>query len=131
LQKQVFSTKILASVKFLPINSKSQKVLHPEPLMELEYKIIQAQTPLFASTPEMHEILDEEAQAGWRLLEKEDNYRLKLQREISYRENDKNLSADPYRTTVGVSSVVTYGATAAVTVAVVSVILYLALWSQN
>ena len=99
--------------------------------MELEYKVIQAQTPLFASTPKMHEILDEEAAAGWRLLEKEDNYRIKLQREISHRENDKNLSIDAYRTSVGVSSVVTYGATAAVTIAIVSIILYLALWSQS
>ena len=98
--------------------------------MELEYKVIQAQTPLFASTPKMHEILEEEAQAGWRLLEKEDNYRLKLLRETSHRENDKNLGIDPYRTTVGVSSVVTYGATAAITIAIVSVILYFALWSQ-
>lgn len=99
--------------------------------MELEYKVIQAQTPLFASTPKMHEILEEEAQAGWNLLEKEDNYRLKLQRETSHRENDNKLSIDPYRTTVGVSSMVTYGATAAITIAVVSVILYLALWSQT
>lgn len=98
--------------------------------MELEYKIIQAQTPLFASTPKMHEILDEEAAAGWRFLEKEDNYRIKLQRETSHRENDKNLNTDPYRTTVGVSSMITYGATATVTIAIVSVILYFALWSQ-
>ena len=99
--------------------------------MELEYKVIQAQTPLFSDTQKMHEVLDQEAKAGWRLLEKEDNYKIRLQRDVSNRENDKNLDIDAYRSTVGVSSVVTYGATAAVTIAIVSLILYLALWSTN
>lgn len=99
--------------------------------MELEYKIIQSQTPLFSNTAKMHEILDQEAKAGWRLLEKEDNYRIKLQRDISHRDNDKNLDFDAYRSTVGVSSVVTYGATAVMTILIVGVILYLALWSQT
>lgn len=99
--------------------------------MELEYKVIQAQTPLFSDTAKMHEILDQEAKAGWRLLEKEDNYKIRLQRDVSSRENDKNLDFDAYRSTVGVSSVVTYGATAVVTIAIVSVILYFALWSQT
>ena len=97
--------------------------------MNLEYKIVQAQTPLFASTEKMQEILAEEAKAGWNLLEKEDNYRIKLQRDISNRDNDKNLDFDAYRSTVGVSSVVTYTLTAAITIAIVSVILYFAIWS--
>ncbi|MCG8415425.1 MAG: hypothetical protein MI746_14500 [Pseudomonadales bacterium] len=99
--------------------------------MELEYKVIQAQTPLFSDTAKMHEVLEQEAKAGWRLLEKEDNYKIRLQRDVSNRENDKNLDFDPYRSTVGVSSVITYGVTAVVTVAIVSVILYLALWSNT
>lgn len=99
--------------------------------MELEYKVIQAQTPLFSDTAKMHEVLKQEARAGWQLLEKEDNYRIKLQRNISHRDNDKNLDFDAYRSTVGVSSMVTYGATAVVTIAIVSVILYLALWTNN
>lgn len=98
--------------------------------MELEYKIIQSQTPLFASTPKMLEVLAEEAKAGWRLLEKEDNYRIKLQRDISNRDNDANLNFDAYRSTVGVSSAITYGATALFTIAVVSLILYLAIWTS-
>ena len=109
--------------------SQNQHVL--EPPMELEYKVIQAQTPLFSDTAKMHEVLEQEARAGWQLLEKEDNYRIKLQRNISHRDNDKNLDFDAYRSTVGVSSMVTYGATAVVTIAIVSVILYLALWTNN
>ncbi len=98
--------------------------------MELEYKVIQAQTPLFADTNKMHKVLDEEAKAGWRLLEKEDNYKIRLQRDISHRANDKNLDIDAYRSAVGVSSVVTYGGTAILAIGIVSVILYFALWTQ-
>ncbi len=94
--------------------------------MSLEYKTVQAQTPLFADTKKMQEILLEEAKAGWDLLEKEDNYRIKLQRDSSNRSNDGNLEIDPYRATVGVSSVLTYGITALVTMLIVSVILYFA-----
>ena len=97
--------------------------------MDVEYKILTAQTPLFASTDKMLELLEVEAKAGWQLLEKEDNYRIKLQRNISHRDNDSSLNIDPYRSTVGVSSVITYGVTAAATIAIVSVILYLAIWS--
>lgn len=97
--------------------------------MELEYKILHAQTPLFADTGKMQSILAEEARAGWRLLEKKDNHRLRLQREISHRDNDANLDFDPYRSTVGISAAVTYGVTALVTVAIVAIILYLALWN--
>lgn len=99
--------------------------------MEIEYKIIQSQTPLFANSAKMHEVLEQESRAGWQLLEKEDNFRLKLQRSISHRENDANLDFDAYRSNVGVSSMVTYGVTALATIAVVSLILYLALWSQT
>ncbi|NKB33376.1 MAG: hypothetical protein GKR91_09785 [Pseudomonadales bacterium] len=99
--------------------------------MELEYKVIQSQTPLFAETAKMHEVLQQESKAGWRLLEKEDNYRIKLQRDISHRENDKNLDVDAYRSTVGISSVVTYGATAVLTLAIVSIILYFTIWGST
>jgi len=96
--------------------------------MELEYKTLSSQTPLFSSAAKMHEALERESKAGWSLLEKEDNYRIKLKRDISNRENDKNLDFDAYQSTVGVSSVVTYGATAIFTLAVVSFILYLTVW---
>lgn len=99
--------------------------------MSLEFKTMQAQTPLFADTKKMQEVLTAEAKAGWDLLEKEDNYRIKLQRDVSNRTNDANLDVDPYRTTVGVSSVLTYGLTAVGTIAIVSVILYFAIWSQG
>jgi hypothetical protein len=94
--------------------------------MSQEFKTMQAQTPLFADSKKMQEILLEESKAGWDLLEKEDNYRIKLQRDIENRSNDGNSPTDPYRTTVGVSSVLTYGMTALATILIVSVILYFA-----
>ena len=86
---------------------------------------MQAQTPLFADNKKMQEFLAGEAKAGGGdLLKKEDNYPIKLQRDISNSENDKNLDSDPYATTVGVSSVLTYGLTATAPLAIVSVVLY-------
>ena len=98
--------------------------------MDIEYKTIQAQTPLFADSKKMRAVLDEEAKAGWQLLWKEDNYKMKLQRDVSHRENDKNLDFDAYRSSVGVSSVVTYAGTALLTLGIVSVILYFAIWTN-
>ena len=98
--------------------------------MDLEYKTLHSQTPMFADSKRMHEVLDQEARAGWQLYEKQDNFRLKLIRATHHRENDQNLDFDAYRSTIGVSALVTYGATALVTLAIVSVILYLALWNQ-
>lgn len=99
--------------------------------MDLEYKIMQSQTPLFSDTGKMQEVLAEEAQAGWSLLEKQSNFSIKLQRDVSCRADDQNLTIDPYRTSVGVPATVTYSASAIITLVVVSAILYLALWSQT
>jgi hypothetical protein len=49
----------------------------------------------------MRAILDEESQAGWVLVEKFDNGRVRLKRPASARQNDHGLSIDPYRTYVG------------------------------
>ena len=99
--------------------------------MDVEYKVIQAQTPMFADRAQMKATLEQEAQAGWQLFEKEDNYKLKLVRDISHRANDESLGFDPYRTAVGVSPLITYGATALVTIALVATILYFALWTNS
>ena len=99
--------------------------------MELEYKTIHSQTPLFSDTSKMHEILAEEAQAGWRLLEKKSNFSIRLQRDISCRANDANLDFDAYRTSVGVPALLTYSGSALLTLIIVTTILYLALWSQS
>lgn len=87
--------------------------------MELEYKIIQATTPYFAKPVNLQQVLDEEAESGWELVEKLDNYKIRVQRQISHRSDDGQRHRDPYRTQVGPSNVVTYSAAALATIAVV------------
>ena len=90
--------------------------------MELEYKVVQATTPFFAKSQNIAAVMAEEEKAGWRLLEKCDNYKLRLQRDISHRANDANLSVDTYRTQVGINNAGVYGITTAATLGVVYVI---------
>lgn len=87
--------------------------------MELEYKIVQSTTPLFAKREKLEAILAEEGRAGWRLSEKFDNYKLRLQREVSHRDRDEELDFDAYRTQVGVSNFVSYTVATILTLAVV------------
>lgn len=87
--------------------------------MELEFKIIQSTTPYFADTSKLKQILEEEAESGWELVEKLDNYKIRVQRQISHRSDDGNRDRDPYRTQVGPSNIITYGAAAIVTIAAI------------
>jgi hypothetical protein len=49
--------------------------------------------------------LDQEARAGWTLVEKFDNRRIRRKRPVSARSGDGALDFDPYRTYVGPSEV--------------------------
>lgn len=93
--------------------------------MELEYKVVQSTTPLFATSKKIDEIMAEESKAGWQLVEKYDNYKMRLQRDISNRSNDKNLGFDAYRSQVGVNNIIVYGITTIVTLGVVYAIFVL------
>jgi hypothetical protein len=66
-----------------------------------EFKILRSMTRAFKNPHKMREILDEEARAGWVLVEKFDDGRLRLKRPASARANDQLHSVDPYRTYVG------------------------------
>lgn len=90
--------------------------------MDQEYKIVQSTTPMFAKNDFLQKVLKEESEAGWDLVEKFDNYKIRLQREISHRQNDSGRTIDPYRTQVGISNAITYGAAALGTLAVVYLI---------
>jgi hypothetical protein len=68
-----------------------------------EFKIIRSSTGAFKNPQKLRAILDEESQAGWVLVEKFDNGRVRLKRPASARRNDANLTIDAYRTSVGVS----------------------------
>ena len=68
-----------------------------------EFKILRSATGAFKDPAVMQRYLAEEAQAGWTLVEKFDNSRLRLKRPAAARQQDAQCTFDPYRTRVGVS----------------------------
>ena len=66
-----------------------------------EFKMLHTASGRFGDPERLRAILDEEARAGWVLLEKFDDNRLRLKREASARGRDGSLGFDPYRTFVG------------------------------
>jgi hypothetical protein len=70
---------------------------------EWEFKIVRSNTAKFKNPEALRQVCDEEARAGWTLLEKFDNQRLRFKRPISARSGDAGLDFDPYRTQYGVS----------------------------
>jgi hypothetical protein len=69
-----------------------------------EFKILRANTAAFKKPDVLRRVCDEEAQAGWVLLEKFDNSRLRFKRPLSARANDSALMGyDPYRTHYGIA----------------------------
>ena len=68
---------------------------------DYEFKILRSATGGFRKAEKLREALDAEAVAGWTLVEKFDNSRLRLKRPASYRAADGKLDFDPYRTSVG------------------------------
>jgi len=67
----------------------------------LEYKILRATIPSFGKSENLQKALDEEAKNGWELLEKFDNYRIRLVRKVG--EQHPNSGIDPYRAFFGMS----------------------------
>jgi hypothetical protein len=75
----------------------------PQDLAEgWEFKIVRSATNAFKRPEFLRQVLDEEARAGWTLVEKFDNGRIRLKRPASARAGDAALGQDPYRSHVGV-----------------------------
>jgi hypothetical protein len=69
-----------------------------------EFKIVRSAMGRFSNRAFMKKICREEAQAGWELVEKFDDYRIRFKRRVEKRSVDPHLSVDPYRTAVSVGS---------------------------
>lgn len=67
-----------------------------------EFKIVRAVWPSFRRRENLERLLAEEAGAGWRLVEKLDNNRVRLARPVSERSRQLSPSIDPYRSWWGV-----------------------------
>src|SRR5437762_4775739 len=77
---------------------------HPQDLTgDWEFKILRSMTGAFGRPEKLKAILEEEAKAGWILIEKFDNGRIRLKRPASARGGDAALGFDPYRTYAGIS----------------------------
>jgi t-SNARE complex subunit (syntaxin) len=94
-----------------------------------EYKVITSNTPAFGSSAKLKQILAEEAQAGWDLVEIIDANKIKVGRDKSNRSSDGNRSIDPYRISVGINQIVYFGVAAVVTVVVIWAIIQAAAMS--
>jgi hypothetical protein len=68
-----------------------------------EFKILRSTTGAFGNPEKLRLALEEEARAGWILVEKFDHGRIRLKRPANARQGDANLDFDPYRTYVGMS----------------------------
>ena len=75
-----------------------------------EFKILRSSTGAFRHPERFREAVEQEASAGWVLIEKFDNQRLRFKRPVSARSRDATLAnagggggLDPYRTTYGMS----------------------------
>lgn len=69
-----------------------------------EFKILRSNTGGFGNPETLRQACAEEAKAGWVLVEKFDNQRLRFKRPISARAGDAGVGFDPYRSYYGVSS---------------------------
>lgn len=88
------------------ITPKSKKGTTDPRLIGWEFKIVRATSDLFRESAVLKRLCEEEATAGWILLEKLDNRRVRFKRPIAMREVIRAdlLPIDPYRTTYGGSS---------------------------
>ena len=66
-----------------------------------EFKILRSATGAFKKPDELRRVLEEEALAGWVMLEKFDSQRVRLKRPAAAKAGDASLGFDPYRTSVG------------------------------
>ena len=66
-----------------------------------EFKIVRSATGKFRKYENVQQVIREEAQAGWEMVEKFDDNRLRFKRRIERRSGDQFLNQDPYRTNVG------------------------------
>jgi hypothetical protein len=68
-----------------------------------EFKIVRSAIGGFKRTEFLQRVLEEEKRAGWTLVEKFDNSRVRLKRPVSARASDGSAGIDAYRSHVGMS----------------------------
>jgi hypothetical protein len=79
----------------------------PQDLAEnWEFKMLRSTTGAFRNPDRLRAILQEEQRAGWTLVEKFDDSRIRLKRPARAHADDADLGFDPHRTWVGIGPLV-------------------------
>jgi KaiC/GvpD/RAD55 family RecA-like ATPase len=68
-----------------------------------EFKIVRALHRRFKTADSVRQLCAEEAKAGWEMVEKFDDSRIRFKRRIDQRDRDAYLEIDPYRTHIGMT----------------------------
>lgn len=68
-----------------------------------EFKIVRSGTGKFKNQEAIQKLCQEEARAGWEMLEKFDDYRIRFKRKTDMRSISSRQEIDPYRTYVGMN----------------------------
>jgi hypothetical protein len=68
-----------------------------------EFKIVRSITARFSNHDAVQRLCAEESKAGWELVEKFDDNRIRFKRRIERRNQDQSLGFDPYRTRIGIT----------------------------
>jgi hypothetical protein len=68
-----------------------------------EFKMLRSMRSTFKKPERLQAVLADESRAGWTLVEKFDDSRIRLKRPASAKEADGQLDFDAYRTWVGIS----------------------------
>ena len=97
-----------------------------------EFKILRSMTGAFKKPETLRTVLEEEARAGWVLVEKFDNSRIRLKRPATAGKGDPHIGFDPYRTYVGTSegqfALIVIGCTVGALLAVFAIVAAIAAW---
>ncbi|HNB50491.1 MAG TPA: hypothetical protein PK530_01030 [Anaerolineales bacterium] len=98
-----------------------------------EFKIVRSATEQFKKPEIFQQMVEEESLAGWQLLEKLDNNRVRFKRPVSARKRDAMLPAgvDPYRTQFGISENMLGLWVGAIILLVVGIIIFFAVMAEN
>jgi hypothetical protein len=65
-----------------------------------EFKIVRSDLGRFGNREVFERLCREEARAGWEMVEKFDNSRIRFKRRVEKRAQDQHLDFDPYRTSM-------------------------------
>jgi hypothetical protein len=65
-----------------------------------EFKIVRSSMGRFSNRAVVERLREEEARAGWEMVEKFDDMRIRFKRRVERRAQDAHLDFDPYRTTM-------------------------------